>query len=83
MIWEQFMNQCAHIIDLHSLPKVIHPSWLGRFSREWTFITHKEKKLADMKLDLVADMEVDKVADTEVDKVANMFKTKCIKPDMF
>ena len=39
-----------------------------------------------MKLDLVADMEVDKVADkvadTEVDKVANMFKTKCIKPDM-
>ena len=40
-----------------------------------------------MKLDLVADMEVDKVADkvadTEVDKVANMFKTKCIKPDMF
>ena len=46
----------------------------------------KRKKLADMKLDLVADMEVDKVADkvadTEVDKVANMFKTKCIKPDM-
>ena len=44
-----------------------------------------------MKLDLVADMEVDKVADKvadkeadmEVDKVANMFKTKCLKSDMF
>ena len=36
---------------------------------------------------MVADMEVGMVADMEVDKVANMatdmFKTKCIKPEMF
>ena len=30
-------------------------------------------------MDMVADMEVDKVAD----KVADMFKTKCIKLEMF
>ena len=30
-------------------------------------------------VDMVADMEVDKVAD----KVADMFKTKCIKLEMF
>ena len=44
-----------------------------------------------MELDMVADMKVDKVAnkvadmvdDLEVDKVADMFKTKCIKPEMF
>ena len=43
--------------------------------------------VADMEVDKVADMEVDKVADKvadmKVDKVANMFKTKCIKSDMF
>ena len=32
---------------------------------------------------MVADREVDKVTDREVDKVADMFKTKCIKPEMF
>ena len=32
-----------------------------------------------MELDMVTDMEVDKVAD----KVADMFKTKCIKLEMF
>ena len=32
-----------------------------------------------MELDMMADMEVDKVAD----KVADMFKTKCIKLEMF
>ena len=32
-----------------------------------------------MEFDMVADMEVDKVAD----KVADMFKTKCIKLEMF
>ena len=33
------------------------------------------KKMADMEFDMVVDMEVDKVAD--------MFKTKCIKPEIF
>ena len=46
-----------------------------------------QNKLADMELDMVADMEVDKMADMEVDKVADMaadmFKIKCIKPEMF
>ena len=51
----------------------------------------RAKKNANMELDTVADMKVDKVAnkvadmvdDLEVDKVADMFKTKCIKPEMF
>ena len=33
----------------------------------------------EMDNDMVANMEVDKVAN----KVAGMFKTKCIKPEMF
>ena len=36
-----------------------------------------------MELDKATNMEVHMVADMEVDKVANMFKTKCIKPEMF
>ena len=40
-----------------------------------------------MVADMVADMEVYVVADMEVDKVvenmADMFKTKCIKPELF
>ena len=40
-----------------------------------------------MVADMVADMEVDMVADMatdmDVDKVADMFKTKCLKPEMF
>ena len=31
----------------------------------------------------MADMEFDMVVDMEVDKVADMFKTKCIKPEIF
>ena len=36
-----------------------------------------------MVADMAADMEVHMVADMEVDKVANIFKTKCIKLEMF
>ena len=36
-----------------------------------------------MEVDKVAHMEVHMVADMEVDTVAIMFKTKCIKPEMF
>ena len=32
---------------------------------------------------MVADTAADMVDDREVDKVADMFKTKCIKPEMF
>ena len=39
--------------------------------------------VADMVADTAADMEVYMVADMEVDKVVAMFKTKCIKPEMF
>ena len=39
--------------------------------------------VADMDLDKVDDMEVHMVADMEVDKLADMFKTMCIKPEMF
>ena len=47
--------------------------------------------VVDMEDDMAADMEVYVVADMEVDKVAenmavmtvDMFKTKCIKPEMF
>ena len=54
-------------------------------------MTWGQRKNANMELDMVADMKVDKVAnkvadmvdDLEVDKVADMFKTKCIKPEMF
>ena len=35
-------------------------------------------KMVHMELDMVADMEVDKVADM----AAEMFKTKCMKPEM-
>ena len=36
-----------------------------------------------MVTDMATDMEVHMVADREVDKVVAMFKTKCIKPEMF
>ena len=36
-------------------------------------------KMVHIELDMVADMEVDKVADM----AAEMFKTKCMKPEMF
>ena len=39
--------------------------------------------VADMKVDKVANKVADMVDDLEVDKVADMFKTKCIKPEMF
>ena len=39
--------------------------------------------VADMDVDKVDDMEVHMVADMEVDKLADMFKTMCIKPEMF
>ena len=35
--------------------------------------------VAEMKVDMVADMEVDKVTH----KVTDMFKTICIRPEMF
>ena len=35
--------------------------------------------VADMEVDMVADMEVDKVTH----KVTDMFKTMCIRPEMF
>ena len=37
----------------------------------------------DIGLDMVASMEVDKVADKVADMAADMFKTKCIKLDIF
>ena len=40
-------------------------------------------KVADMEVHMVADIEVDKVADKVADMVADMFKNKCIKPEMF
>ena len=39
----------------------------------------RQKKMVNMELDMVANMEVDKTAD----KVADVFKTKCITPEMF
>ena len=44
---------------------------------------HGGKKIEDMESDMVAHMQVVKVANMEVDKVADVFKTKCIKPEMF
>ena len=32
---------------------------------------------------MVANMELDKVTNMEVNKVADMFKTKCIKHEIF
>ena len=40
-------------------------------------IAADKKILADMELDMVTDMEIEK------DMAANMFKTKCIKHEMF
>ena len=40
-------------------------------------------KVADMEVDKVADIEVHMVAYIEVDKVFDMFKTMCLKPEMW
>ena len=42
-------------------------------------IAADKKKMVNMELDMVANMEADKTAD----KVADVFKTKCITPEMF
>ena len=32
---------------------------------------------------MVSDMDIDKVADKVADMATDMFKTKCIKPELF
>ena len=44
----------------------------------------EKKRLGNMEMDRVANMVADKkMANMELDMAADMFKTKCIKPEIF
>ena len=74
----QSVEMADMVVDM-AADKKNWPTWSWTWwPTRWPTWCLKEKNYLTFKVvDMVADMGVD------IDKVADMFKTKCIKPEMF